>query len=128
MAKNNDALSVLREFDSEPESVGYDLRLDLSTIVSQHLAEKGWTQTRLAKAAGMKPSFLTRIIHGTNNCTFEVAGRIIFALGIRAKLVETSTTETPTYTTPSVFYFQNWTTFYGKEKEQIEEAASTGNA
>jgi hypothetical protein len=34
----------------------------------------------------MKASFINRVVHSSSNCTFDVAGRILFALGIRGKL------------------------------------------
>ena len=83
-----DLLSDLAEFESTPESRGYDLRLDLAEIILRHLDGRRWTQGKLARAAGMKSSFLTRITHAAQNCTFEVAGRLLFALGVNAKLVE----------------------------------------
>jgi plasmid maintenance system antidote protein VapI len=92
MTAINDLLKDLEAFESTPESRGYDLRLDLAQIVLRHLKEKGWTQKALADAAGMKAPFLTRIIHAAQNCTFDVAGRLLFALGIRAKLLEVPTT------------------------------------
>ena len=91
MASTQDLLRILDDFRSKPESRGYDLRLSLAEIVLRQLRTKGWTQKQLADAAGMKPSFLTRIIHGSSNCTFDVAGRILFALGVHAELVD----ETP---------------------------------
>jgi plasmid maintenance system antidote protein VapI len=83
-----DWLDEMEKFDNTAEGRGYDLRLDLADIILQHLAEKKWTQASLARAAGMKPSFLTRIIHGSQNFTADVAGRILFALGAKAKLME----------------------------------------
>jgi hypothetical protein len=83
-----DLLGDLERFDQAPESRGHDLRLDLSEIILRHLSKKGWTQKRLAQEAGMKETMLTRIIHAASNCTFDTAGRILFALGIKAKLHE----------------------------------------
>lgn len=83
-----DLLKELDEFNETAEGRGFDLRLDLADIIFRHLAEKGWTQTKLAEAAGMKSPLLTRIMHSSTNCTFETAGRILLALGIKGKLVE----------------------------------------
>jgi len=46
------------------------------------------TQKQLAEMADLKESFITRIVHADSNCTFDVAGRILQALGVKAKLVE----------------------------------------
>ena len=86
MATIRGLLKELESFNTTPESAGYDLRLDLSTIIHMHLARKGWTQSKLAAACGMKAPLLTRIMHGASNCTFETAGRILFALGVQPKL------------------------------------------
>ena len=83
-----DLLKDLEEFDRTPEGWSCDLRLDLADIIIRHLAEKSWTQAKLAEAAGMKQPALTRILHSDANCTFETAGRVLFALGVKGKLVE----------------------------------------
>ena len=84
-----DLLSDIAEFEAAPESAGHELRLDLAEIVLRHLDGRQWTQRKLADAAGMKSPFITRITHAAQNCTFDVAGRLLFALGVKAKLVET---------------------------------------
>ena len=83
-----DLLRDLEDFDRDPASAGYDLRLDLADIVLRHLDGKRWTQKKLADAAGMKSPFITRITHAAQNCTFDVAGRLLFALGVKARLEE----------------------------------------
>ena len=90
MAKTTakDLLRVLREFEKTPESVGVDLRLDLADLVMKHLDRLGWTQKRLAKQADMQESFISRIINAESNCTFEVAGRIVHALGVQIGIQE----------------------------------------
>src|SRR6476661_7556231 len=79
---------TLEGFEKKPESRGYDLRLSLSELVIRCMKAKGWTQKQLAQAAGMKEPFVTRVLHADQNCTFDVAGRLLFALGIRAHLQE----------------------------------------
>ncbi len=93
MATTRELLDNLSHFERQPQSAGFDLRFDLSKIVLREIARKGWTQKQLAEAAGMKESFITRIVHGATNCTFEVAGRILFALHIKAKLIEDEAVE-----------------------------------
>jgi plasmid maintenance system antidote protein VapI len=88
MSDIQDWMNDLREFEKTSASRGQELRLDLSEIILRHLDGKNWTQAKLAKAAGMKDPFLTRIIHAASNCTFDVAGRLLFALGVHAKLIE----------------------------------------
>jgi plasmid maintenance system antidote protein VapI len=88
MSTIRDLLNDLAEFEESPDSAGYDLRLDLADIILRHLDGKDWTQRRLAEAAGMKPPFITRVTHAAQNCTFDVAGRLLFALGVKARLIE----------------------------------------
>lgn len=88
MNDSHDLLKTLRDFEETEEGTGYELRLDVADIVLRHLDEKQWTQTRLAEAAKMRPSYLTRVIHSSTNCTLDTAGRIFFALGVKVKLVE----------------------------------------
>jgi transcriptional regulator with XRE-family HTH domain len=78
----------MEEFENSPEGYGFDLRLDLADIILDQLAKKKMTQKSLAEKAGMKPSYLARILHGSQNFTSDVAGRIFYALGIKGKLVE----------------------------------------
>lgn len=88
MSTIQDILNDLKEFENSPENAGYDLRLDLADIIVRHLDGQKWTQARLAKAAGMKDAYLTRVIHSAQNCTFDVAGRILHALGVQVRLME----------------------------------------
>jgi len=74
----------LQKFKETPESVGHELRLHLSSLLCRHLSIKGWTQKRLADEAGMQESFVSRVMNADSNCTFDVAGRLLFALGLRA--------------------------------------------
>lgn len=119
-----DLQKALDGFESKPESRGYDLRLNLSEIVLRHLKEKGWSQKDLATEAGMKEAMLSRIIHANANCTFDVAGRLLFALGVDAALQEAPS---PTLSTSIEFYTATRVTDdivfrqgtgYGKDKEE----------
>jgi len=85
-------LADLKQFEEGPESPGFDLRLDLADIICLRLKEKGWSQAKLAAEIGRPQSYVTRIVHSGANCTFETAGRILFALGVKAKLIETPST------------------------------------
>ena len=87
MANPKNLLMLLTEAEQQPSSAGLDLRLALSKLVLAALRRKGWSQKQLADAAGMKQSFVTRVVHADQNCTFEVAGRMLTALGVNATLV-----------------------------------------
>lgn len=83
-ASLRDRVERAREsFNESPQSIGLRFRLDLSRLVCDALDAKSWTQRDLAREAGMKESFVSRIINADSNCTFDVAGRLLFALGIR---------------------------------------------
>jgi len=94
MTKAKDLLRILDEFEATPESVGIDLRLDLADLIIAQLDRKRWTQKRLAQRCGMKESFVSRIIHAESNCTFDVAGRLLHALGVKPKLTVAQTKPT----------------------------------
>jgi|GEM_PF-6780041 len=81
-------LNDLEKYDNSPEGRGCDLRLGLADIILRHLRKTGWSQNRLAAEAGMKPQQITRLIHAASNFTADTAGRILFALGTTATLVE----------------------------------------
>ena len=91
MTKASDFLNALEDYkQNDPESQGVHLRLNLAEIVIRQLNANGWTQAELAERIGKKEPFISRIIHSDTNCTFDTAGRILFALGVQAELVEGS--------------------------------------
>lgn len=92
MVTTKDLLKRLREFENSPEGYGYELRLQLATVIFRQLDKKGWTQKRLAEESGMKESFLSRVLHAESNCTLDVMGRLFFALGIKPQLIDRETT------------------------------------
>ena len=88
-AKIRSILAALETYKQTPESVGLELRLSLSQTILRHLKAKGWTQSKLAKKTGMKEPFISRVLHSNANCTLDTAGKLLFALGIRARFEET---------------------------------------
>lgn len=82
----HEIVKELERFNKTEEGHALDLRLDLAEIILRGLSKPG-SHAKLAAAAKMKPSFLSRITHADANCTFDVASRIISAIGLRARLV-----------------------------------------
>jgi len=115
-----DIQADLEEFENSGQSEGYDLRLDLADIILRHLDGQKWTQASLAKAAGMKASYLTRVIHSSQNCTFEVAGRILHALGVKARIEEV---QTATVFNGLKLISEGYAS-YGKERQISKDAGS----
>ena len=125
MTKARDLLRILAQFEESTQSVGIDLRLDLADLVMKHLDLKGWTQKMLAEKTGMHESFISRIIHADSNCQFEVAGRIMHALGVRIKLQQAASDRLPfarpgstAGSTPFVLKSQDTT--YGPQSSHAE--------
>jgi transcriptional regulator with XRE-family HTH domain len=87
MASTQDILRVLDEYKRKPESYGLKLRLNLAELVIQQLNSNGWSQRDLAQKTGLKEAYISRILHSDANCTFESAGKILFALGIKVALL-----------------------------------------
>ena len=82
-------LKRLSDFEEkDPKSRGLDLRLDLADMIIEQLNGRGWTQGELAMRTGMKEPQISRILTASANCTFDTAGRILFALGVKAKLTK----------------------------------------
>ncbi len=77
------AARLLEDFRESPQSIGYLWRLDLSRILIERMEEKRWTQKQLADETEMQQPFVSRIMNADSNCTFDVAGRLLFALGFR---------------------------------------------
>lgn len=90
MASTQDILRVLDEYKRKPESYGMKLRLNLAELVIQQLNSSGWSQRDLAQETGLKEAYISRILHSDANCTFESAGKILFALGIKVALLPES--------------------------------------
>ena len=90
MASTQDILRALDEYKRKPESYGMKLRLNLAELVIQQLNSNNWSQRDLAKRTGLKEAYISRILHSDANCTFESAGKILFALGIKAALLPES--------------------------------------
>ena len=88
MSHVQDILKALDQYHQTPESRGMKLRLNLAEIILRHIKENNWTQKELARKTSFKDSFISRLLHSDANCTFETAGRILFALGVEAKLEE----------------------------------------
>ena len=103
---------LLGEFKENPQSVGFLWRLNLSDILLDRMSDQACTQKQLADKAGMKQPFVSRIINSDSNCTFDVAGRLLFALGIRegevvlAKVPSMDATTKDADATASVFTFK----------------------
>ncbi len=64
------------------------LRLNLAEIILRYLRLNDWTQRDLASATSFKDSFISRLLHSNANCTFDTAGRVLFALGVDARIEE----------------------------------------
>lgn len=82
----DELMQSLQDFESLPDAIALDLKLDFSEIVIQSLRNKGWTQKQLADATGMKEAYISRIVHADQNCTLAVIGKICHALDIKPKL------------------------------------------
>ena len=87
MASTQDILRVLDEYKRKPESYGMKLRLNLAELVIQQLKSNGWSQRDLAQETGLKEAYISRILHSDANCTFELAGKILFALEVKVALL-----------------------------------------
>ncbi len=135
MPNTQDLLKLLDDFQDSPEALGHELRLDLAELILKTLRQKRWTQKQLAQAARMKPSFINRIVHGASNCTFDVAGRLLFALGLKARLAEAPLTSADqpairsAMTNASFAYKSQLVTYAHQEKTvQYVAAGTAGHA
>ena len=82
-------LERFAQYKQTAEYFAQQLRLDLSDLVLRGLRrEPQMTQRDLATKYGKGESFISRLINGDYNCSFGVAARVLFVLGIRPKLVD----------------------------------------
>lgn len=126
MTTVEEILEDLKQFEEDPESRGVQLRLNLAEIVIRSLRAKGWTQRQLADEAGMKESYVSRVLHSAANCTFDSAGKLLFALDVSASIMESS--ETQEVTTDDSSEGGTFLVLMDQEfadGEEIEESSST---
>lgn len=93
MGRIQDLRNELKEFRKTPAGVAHDLRMNFADVVFRHLASRKLTQGQLAKMAGLKAPYVTRVVHSSQNWTTETAGRILCALGLHLELIETPISE-----------------------------------
>jgi len=86
MNKLDQLIADSEKFDDSGEGFGFDLRLDLASLIVDAL-KRGVSQREIARRAGMKPAVVNRIVHSEANCTFDSAGRILHAIGVKAAIV-----------------------------------------
>jgi transcriptional regulator with XRE-family HTH domain len=65
------------------------LRLEVARFLRQKISERGCTQTALASAAGISDVWLCNILNGKANASFDLIGRLLWCLDVKAKLVFT---------------------------------------
>lgn len=75
----------LDEFRKTPESFAIELRMSLSQLIIENMCRLGWSQRKLAKAVNRTEPFVSRVLHGDENCTLATAARFLHALGVRAR-------------------------------------------
>jgi len=56
-------------------------RLEIAVRLDELLEERGWSARVLAQKAGMKESFLSRILHADANSTLKTLAKLEAALG-----------------------------------------------
>lgn len=64
------------------------LRNDFAALIERGLAERGLTQRELASLAGLKESYISRLINVATNFKVGVAARVLVPLGIEPMLVD----------------------------------------
>jgi transcriptional regulator with XRE-family HTH domain len=79
-----DILDAIAEVEETPIGRGIELRMGFSKLVNQRLKKEGWTQKKLADKCGKFESYISNVINGNKNLTFDSAGEILFALKVRA--------------------------------------------
>ncbi|MEX2217516.1 MAG: hypothetical protein WD749_02045 [Phycisphaerales bacterium] len=77
-----------REFAQSAAYLAFQLRLDFADLILAGLKRRNLTQKDLGGLCGRGESFISRYVNSKGNCTFGVVARILFALGIRPKLVD----------------------------------------
>ena len=77
---------VLADYEETADAAALELGLSFAQVVLRELWLKQWSQKDLATRSGLKESFLSRVLHSDQNWTRDTAGRILHALGVRARI------------------------------------------
>ena len=80
---------MLREYEADPLSAGFEWRLELADFIMDELDRKGWSQQQLADASGITAAVIEAIVCADVDCTFSEAGRLLHAMDVKATLVPT---------------------------------------
>ena len=86
--KTNKILKTLEEFEKTEPSFTLELQLSLSELVLCQLENRKWSPQKLAEETGLKESYISRVLDGDANCTLKTVGKLLHALGVRAKIRE----------------------------------------
>ncbi|KKL48063.1 hypothetical protein LCGC14_2329260 [marine sediment metagenome] len=76
-------LKEAEKFRNTPPGVALQLRLGLAQIVSQRMDELRWTPIAVAKMSGLEESYIDEVLHANADFTTEIAGKLLFALGLK---------------------------------------------
>lgn len=82
----DELLKLVDEYRKTPDSFAHELRLSLGQIIIGRLHELGWTQKVLAAKIGVTEPLISRFLNGDHNWTSKSAGRLLCALGVRARV------------------------------------------
>lgn len=85
IAKLNKKLS---EYSKSSEGISLELRLSFAEMIYAELDRKGWTQRKLCQESGMADAVVSNILHGDRNFTVDTAGKLLSAIGLRARFTE----------------------------------------
>lgn len=89
-AKPSATQELLEEFskiEQSPTSGGFDLRMDLMEILHRHApSTKRSACEEIAKVAGVDVNVVMNAMCADQDLTFDTAGRIIHALGLKPRL------------------------------------------
>ena len=79
----------LSEYEKTADCIDLEIRLSLAQIVIRHMNERKITVGKLAKLTGYSTLTIEKIMFGDVNWSCKMAGKILHALGTRARLEET---------------------------------------
>jgi len=78
-------LDAIEAAESSPLGRSVELRVSFSRLVTERLRELGWTQKKLAEKTRKKESYISRVLNGDENCSFDRAAELLFILGTEAE-------------------------------------------
>ena len=93
-----DIIRILEKYRATVAGYESQLRLDFAALIVQGMEDRDWSQRQLSDACGLKEPFISRVVNGESNCTYQTTAKILHVLGIKPRIVRDTASNEHGYT------------------------------